>query len=237
MITLILFSGFRKILVDISLGSWSCMGLNISVLPHKICAYWPIMWLTHFWHSWSQFFIFAWDVTAGGILRTGVLICLVMSEFVPLSCVGVICPIICFYVGIMFPGWGLMQSHVSATPLCILPVWCPSRGCTGWNSMKINGAGFPHAIDRYDLLFTKQTCFNTSETQHLTVWAISSVFHRFNSLIAKTFYCWVFFIFTSISIHMFLDGWLAISALLIFSSVSSKWEDRCQPKVFWFIIN
>ena len=30
-----------------------------------------------FWHSWSQFFIFAWDVTAGGILRTGVLICLV----------------------------------------------------------------------------------------------------------------------------------------------------------------
>ena len=35
------------------------------------------MWLTHFWHSWSQFFIFAWDVTAGGILRTGVLICLV----------------------------------------------------------------------------------------------------------------------------------------------------------------
>ena len=37
------------------------------------------MWLTHFWHSWSQFFIFAWDVTAGGILRTGVLICLVRS--------------------------------------------------------------------------------------------------------------------------------------------------------------
>ena len=36
------------------------------------------MWLTHFWHSWSQFFIFAWDVTAGGILRTGVLICLVV---------------------------------------------------------------------------------------------------------------------------------------------------------------
>ena len=36
------------------------------------------MWLTHFWHSWSQFFIFAWDVTAGGILRTGVLICLVI---------------------------------------------------------------------------------------------------------------------------------------------------------------
>ena len=35
------------------------------------------MWLTHFWHTWSQFFIFAWDVTAGGILRTGVLICLV----------------------------------------------------------------------------------------------------------------------------------------------------------------
>ena len=35
------------------------------------------MWLTQFWHSWSQFFIFAWDVTAGGILRTGVLICLV----------------------------------------------------------------------------------------------------------------------------------------------------------------
>ena len=35
------------------------------------------MWLTYFWHSWSQFFIFAWDVTAGGILRTGVLICLV----------------------------------------------------------------------------------------------------------------------------------------------------------------
>ena len=38
------------------------------------------MWLTHFWHSWSQFFIFAWDVTAGGILRTGVLICLVGSD-------------------------------------------------------------------------------------------------------------------------------------------------------------
>ena len=37
------------------------------------------MWLTHFWRSWSQFFIFAWDVTAGGILRTGVLICLVES--------------------------------------------------------------------------------------------------------------------------------------------------------------
>ena len=35
------------------------------------------MWLTHFWRSWSQFFIFAWDVTAGGILRMGVLICLV----------------------------------------------------------------------------------------------------------------------------------------------------------------
>ena len=39
------------------------------------------MWLTHFWHSWSQFFIFAWDVTAGGILRTGVLICLVQLTF------------------------------------------------------------------------------------------------------------------------------------------------------------
>ena len=26
----------------------------------------------------SKFFIFAWDVTAGGILRTGVLICLVL---------------------------------------------------------------------------------------------------------------------------------------------------------------
>ena len=39
------------------------------------------MWLTHFWHSWSQFFIFAWDVTAGGILRTGVLICLVNPVF------------------------------------------------------------------------------------------------------------------------------------------------------------
>ena len=38
------------------------------------------MWLTHFWHSWSQFFIFAWDVTAGGILRTGFLICLVGSD-------------------------------------------------------------------------------------------------------------------------------------------------------------
>ena len=44
----------------------------------NICAYWPIMWLTHFWHSWSQFFIFAWDVTAGVFLRTGVLICLVI---------------------------------------------------------------------------------------------------------------------------------------------------------------
>ena len=40
------------------------------------------MWLTHFWHSWSQFFIFAWEVTAGGILRTGVLICLVLSVFI-----------------------------------------------------------------------------------------------------------------------------------------------------------
>ena len=67
MITLILFSGFKQFLVDISLGSWSC-------------AYWPIMWLTHFWHSWSQFFIFAWDITAGGILRTGVLICLVLID-------------------------------------------------------------------------------------------------------------------------------------------------------------
>ena len=28
----------------------------------------------------NQFFIFAWDVTAGGILRTGVLICLVSSD-------------------------------------------------------------------------------------------------------------------------------------------------------------
>ena len=33
------------------------------------------------WHSWSQFFIFAWDVTAGGILRTGVLICLVAIAY------------------------------------------------------------------------------------------------------------------------------------------------------------
>ena len=48
------------------------------------------MWLTHFWHSWSQFFIFAWDVTAGGILRTGVLICLVV---VKIWCI--------FYLGIM----------------------------------------------------------------------------------------------------------------------------------------
>ena len=42
------------------------------------------MWLTHFWHSWSQFFIFAWDVTAGGILRTGVLICLVLKVYMSL---------------------------------------------------------------------------------------------------------------------------------------------------------
>ena len=42
------------------------------------------MWLTHFWHSWNQFFIFAWDVTAGGILRTGVLICLVQLNPVDL---------------------------------------------------------------------------------------------------------------------------------------------------------
>ena len=34
MITLILFSGFKKIFLHISLGSRSCMGLNISVLPH-----------------------------------------------------------------------------------------------------------------------------------------------------------------------------------------------------------
>ena len=34
MITLILFSGFKKFFLHISLGSRSCMGLNISVLPH-----------------------------------------------------------------------------------------------------------------------------------------------------------------------------------------------------------
>ena len=34
MITLILFSGFKFFFLHISLGSWSCMGLNISVLPH-----------------------------------------------------------------------------------------------------------------------------------------------------------------------------------------------------------
>ena len=44
------------------------------------------MWLTHFWHSRSQFFIFAWDVTAGGILRTGVLICLVLFTIVLYVC-------------------------------------------------------------------------------------------------------------------------------------------------------
>ena len=49
------------------------------------------MWLTHFWHSCSQFFIFAWDVTAGGILRTGVLICLVMIGPVLMACC--LCPI------------------------------------------------------------------------------------------------------------------------------------------------
>ena len=35
--------------------------------------------VTHSFLAWSQFFIFAWDVTAGGILRTGILICLVAS--------------------------------------------------------------------------------------------------------------------------------------------------------------
>ena len=34
MITLILFSGFKFFFLHISLGSRSCMGLNISVLPH-----------------------------------------------------------------------------------------------------------------------------------------------------------------------------------------------------------
>ena len=34
MITLILFSGFKKFFLHVSLGSRSCMGLNISVLPH-----------------------------------------------------------------------------------------------------------------------------------------------------------------------------------------------------------
>ena len=34
MITLILFSGFKKFFLHISLGSRSCMGFNISVLPH-----------------------------------------------------------------------------------------------------------------------------------------------------------------------------------------------------------
>ena len=34
MITLILFSGFKKFFLHISLGSRSCTGLNISVLPH-----------------------------------------------------------------------------------------------------------------------------------------------------------------------------------------------------------
>ena len=34
MITLILFSGFKICFLHISLGSRSCMGLNISVLPH-----------------------------------------------------------------------------------------------------------------------------------------------------------------------------------------------------------
>ena len=34
MITLILFSGFKNFFLHISLGSRSCMGLNISVLPH-----------------------------------------------------------------------------------------------------------------------------------------------------------------------------------------------------------
>ena len=34
MITLILFSGFKHFFLHISLGSRSCMGLNISVLPH-----------------------------------------------------------------------------------------------------------------------------------------------------------------------------------------------------------
>ena len=34
MITLILFSGFKNFCLHISLGSRSCMGLNISVLPH-----------------------------------------------------------------------------------------------------------------------------------------------------------------------------------------------------------
>ena len=34
MITVILFSGFKIFFLHISLGSRSCMGLNISVLPH-----------------------------------------------------------------------------------------------------------------------------------------------------------------------------------------------------------
>ena len=34
MITLILISGFKNFFLHISLGSRSCMGLNISVLPH-----------------------------------------------------------------------------------------------------------------------------------------------------------------------------------------------------------
>ena len=49
-------NSFQWIFLHISLGSRSCMGLNISVLPHQICAYWLIMWLTHVWHSRSQFF-------------------------------------------------------------------------------------------------------------------------------------------------------------------------------------
>ena len=58
------------------------------------------MWLTHFWHSWSQFFIFAWDVTAGGILRTGVLICLVP------------------YCGCWWPGDARIQG-ISCDPVCL----------------------------------------------------------------------------------------------------------------------
>ena len=34
MITLILYSGFKNFFLHISLGSRSCMGLNISILPH-----------------------------------------------------------------------------------------------------------------------------------------------------------------------------------------------------------
>ena len=75
------------------------------------------MWLTHFWHSWSQFFIFAWDVTAGGILRTGVLICLVFTWWKPFINSVVYVP---------------MRTLLNSAPTDILVVDCSNRA--SWES-------------------------------------------------------------------------------------------------------